>query len=76
MSCWNGRRYYVLSDDEQLFLGYTKGGIRGMIANLPWSKPYLFSSVTRARKAAIEHHGKVCYWPGRVRPNAVTDNAE
>ena len=76
MACHNRRRYYVCSEDNGMCYGYNKIGSLTVIENLPWSKPYLFYSIKRARRIADKLGYMVKYWPGQVTVNSPSDNAE
>lgn len=74
MSCRNKRRYYVINENGTMFYGRLSKEEFGMICNVPWNKPYLFSTVKEAREIAGKYAGKVFYWPGFFYLNAVHDN--
>ncbi len=74
MACSRNRTYYVVSRNTKMMYGYNKIGSLAVIENLPWLKPYLFSSVKKAREIADKLGYSVRYWPGRATVNLTSDN--
>ena len=74
MSCNRHVKYFLQNDDGSQMYGYGPDGKLTKLCDLPWLKPYLFSSVKKARKVAKEIGFVVTYYNGKAVTNRPDEN--
>lgn len=74
MACNRHVKYYLTNNTQQIMYGYNTEGKLDLIFNLPWMRPFLFSSVKKARQVAVKEGLTVRFWKGKKYPNSSDDN--